>query len=94
MLQIETKRPGKSPTTTKVPVPFVVVGVVGIEKVPAGRVLDGDFAVLMASAAGDYSPNRLLVMEAAAFLPAPIARMTVAAPVTMSPPAQMRGSVV
>ena len=33
-------------------------------------------------------------MEAAAFLPAPIARMTVAAPVTMSPPAQMRGSVV
>ena len=26
LLQIETKRPGKSPTTTKVPVPFVVVG--------------------------------------------------------------------
>lgn len=49
---------------------------------------------LMASAEGDYSPSRLLVMEAAAFLPAPIARMTVAAPVTMSPPAQMRGSVV
>ena len=45
VLQIETKRPGKSPTTTKVPVPFVVVGAVGIEKVPAGRVLDGDFAV-------------------------------------------------
>ena len=33
-------------------------------------------------------------MEAAATLPAPIARMTVAAPVTMSPPAQMRGSEV
>ena len=49
---------------------------------------------LVASAEGDYSPSRLLVMEAAAFLPAPIARMTVAAPVTMSPPAQMRGSVV
>lgn len=26
-------------------VPIVVVGAVGIEKVPAGRVLDGDFAV-------------------------------------------------
>lgn len=25
------------------PVPFVVVGAAGIEKVPAGRVLDGDF---------------------------------------------------
>ena len=49
---------------------------------------------LVVSAVGDYSPSRLLVMEAAAFLPAPIARMTVAAPVTMSPPAQMRGSVV
>ena len=49
---------------------------------------------MMASVEGDYSPSRLLVMEAAAFLPAPIARMTVAAPVTMSPPAQMRGSVV
>ena len=45
MLQIETKRPGKSLTTTKVPVPTVVVGAAGIEKVPAGRVLDGDFAV-------------------------------------------------
>ena len=45
MLQIETKRPGKSQTTTKVPVPFVVVWTAGIEKVPAGRVLDGDFAV-------------------------------------------------
>ncbi len=45
VLQIETKRTAKSPTTTKVPVPFVVVGAVGIEKVPAGRVLDGDFAV-------------------------------------------------
>ncbi len=45
VLQIETKRPGKSPTTTKVPVPIVVVGATGIEKVPAGRVLDGDFAV-------------------------------------------------
>ena len=32
-------------TTTKVPVPIVVVGADGIEKVPAGRVLDGDFAV-------------------------------------------------
>lgn len=45
VLQIETKRTAKSPTTTKAPAPFVVVGVVGIEKVPAGRVLDGDFAV-------------------------------------------------
>ena len=45
MLQIETKRPTRPPTTTKVPVPIVVVGAVGIEKVPAGRVLDGDFAV-------------------------------------------------
>ena len=45
MLQIETKRPTRPPTTTKAPVPFVVVGAVGIEKVPAGRVLDGDFAV-------------------------------------------------
>lgn len=45
VLQIETKRTAKSPTTTKVPVPIVVVGAVGIEKVPAGRVLDGDFAV-------------------------------------------------
>lgn len=45
VLQIETKRPGKSPTTTKAPVPIVVVGAVGIEKVPAGRVLDGDSAV-------------------------------------------------
>ena len=43
MLQIETKRPGKSQTTTKVPVPIVVVG--RHRKVPAGRVLDGDFAV-------------------------------------------------
>ena len=34
---------------------------------------------MVASAAGDYSPSRLLVIEAAAFLPAPIARMTVAA---------------
>lgn len=34
------------------------------------------------------------IMEWAAFLPAPMARMTVAAPVTMSPPAQMRGSDV
>ena len=34
------------------------------------------------------------VMSAAAALPAPMARMTVAAPVTMSPPAQMRGSEV
>ena len=45
VLQIETKRPGKSQTTTKVPVPVVVVWAAGIEKVPAGRVLDGDFAV-------------------------------------------------
>lgn len=45
VLQIETKRTAKSPTTTKVPVPIVVVWTVGIEKVPAGRVLDGDFAV-------------------------------------------------
>ena len=42
---------------------------------------------------GRYS-LKALVMLAAAFLPAPMARMTVAAPVTMSPPAQMRGSVV
>ena len=45
LLQIETKRPTRPPTTTKVPVPFVVVWAAGIEKVPAGRVLDGDFAV-------------------------------------------------
>ncbi len=45
LLQIETKRPTRPQTTTKVPVPIVVVWAVGIEKVPAGRVLDGDFAV-------------------------------------------------
>ena len=45
MLQIETNQSAKSKTTTKVPVPFVVVWAVGIEKVPVGRVLDGDFAV-------------------------------------------------
>ena len=45
LLQIETNRPAKSKTTTKVPVPFVVVLAGDIEKVPAGRVLDGDFAV-------------------------------------------------
>lgn len=45
LLQIETSWPAKSGTTTKVPVPIVVVGATGIEKVPAGRVLDGDFAV-------------------------------------------------
>ena len=45
LLQIETNRSAKSKTTTKVPVPFVVVWAAGIEKVPAGRVLDGDFAV-------------------------------------------------
>ena len=45
VLQIETKRPTKPQTTTKVPVPIVVVWAVGKEKVPAGRVLDGDFAV-------------------------------------------------
>ena len=45
LLQIETNRPVKSKTTTKVPVPIVVVWAGGIEKVPAGRVLDGDFAV-------------------------------------------------
>ena len=45
LLQIEKKRPTRPQTTTKVPVPIVVVGAVGIEKVPAGRVLDGDFAV-------------------------------------------------
>ena len=44
LLQIETNRP-TAKTTTKVPVPFVVVWAGGIEKVPAGRVLDGDFAV-------------------------------------------------
>ncbi len=49
VLQIEANvgigSPAKSPTTTKVPVPIVVVGAADIEKVPAGRVLDGDFAV-------------------------------------------------
>ena len=45
VLQIDTKRATRPQTTTKVPVPIVVVGAVGIEKVPAGRVLDGDFAV-------------------------------------------------
>lgn len=38
-----------------------------------------------------YSAASVSVMLAAAVLPAPMARMTVAAPVTMSPPAQMRG---
>ena len=42
---------------------------------------------------GPY-PASLAVMSAAAFLPAPMARMTVAAPVTMSPPAQILGLVV
>ena len=45
VLQIDTKRATRPQTTTKVPVPIVVVGAGGIEKVPAGRVLDGDFAV-------------------------------------------------
>ena len=45
LLQIETNRPASLQTTTKVPVPIVVVWAAGIEKVPAGRVLDGDFAV-------------------------------------------------
>ncbi len=45
LLQIETNRPARLQTTTKAPVPFVLVWTVGIEKVPAGRVLDGDFAV-------------------------------------------------
>ncbi len=45
VLQIETKRPTRPQTATKVPVPIVVVWAAGIEKVPAGRVLDGDFAV-------------------------------------------------
>ena len=46
LLQIETNRPARLQTATKVPVPFVaVLGLAGIEKVPAGRVLDGDFAV-------------------------------------------------
>ena len=45
LLQIETNQSAKSKTTTKVPAPFVVVWAGGIEKVPAGRVLDGDFAV-------------------------------------------------
>lgn len=45
LLQIETKRPGQSKTATKVPVPIVVVWAAGIEKVPAERVLDRDFAV-------------------------------------------------
>ena len=39
----------------------------------------------------DYSPSSAFFMEAAAFLPAPMARMTVAAPVTMSPPAHTLG---
>lgn len=45
LLQIETNRSAESKTTTKASVPFVLVWTVGIEKVPAGRVLDGDFAV-------------------------------------------------
>lgn len=49
MLQIETNAgiglPTRPQTTTKVLVPIVVVWAAGIEKVPAGRVLDGDFAV-------------------------------------------------
>ena len=45
LLQIETKRPGKSPNHHKGACPHRGGWVVGIEKVPAGRVLDGDFAV-------------------------------------------------
>lgn len=45
LLQIETNRSAESKTTTKVPVPIVVVWAAGIEKVPARRALDGDFAV-------------------------------------------------
>lgn len=45
LLQIETNRSAESKTTTKVPVPIVVVWAAGIEKVPAERVLDGGFAV-------------------------------------------------
>ena len=44
LLQIETNRPAKSKTTTKVPVPCGVVLAGDIEKVPAGRVLDGAVA--------------------------------------------------
>lgn len=49
-------------------------------------------AALLA-AKGLYASSASII-EWAAFLPAPMARMTVAAPVTMSPPAQMRGSDV
>ena len=45
VLQIETKRPTRPQTTTKVPVPIVVVGRPAYKKAPAGRVLDGGFAV-------------------------------------------------
>lgn len=45
LLQIETNWPVRPQTTTKAPVSIVVVWAAGIEKVPAGRVLDGDFAV-------------------------------------------------
>lgn len=44
LLQIETNRPARLQTTTKAP-PLYGGWVAGIEKVPAGRVLDGDFAV-------------------------------------------------
>ena len=48
-------------------------------------------ASAFSSVAGAPSPSSAVIMEWAAFLPAPMARMTVAAPVTMSPPAQTFG---
>ena len=73
---------------------FAVCARAADEKSP-GRVLRSGLGFKrMQSRACGYSlssPKSTLVMSAAAFLPAPMARMTVAAPVTMSPPAQILG---
>lgn len=64
------------------------------EKSPGRALRSGLGFKRMQSWACGYSPSSpksTLVMSAAAFLPAPMARMTVAAPVTMSPPAQILG---
>ncbi len=63
-------------------------------KAPAARCGRGSASARCKLRACGYSPSSprsTLVMSAAAFLPAPMARMTVAAPVTMSPPAQILG---
>lgn len=73
---------------------FAVCARVADEKSPGRALRSGLGFRRMQSWACGYSPSSpksTLVMSAAAFLPAPMARMTVAAPVTMSPPAQILG---